>query len=72
VDWDGADGERIAGSVARLAGLRLAKLDYESPITGSLGAYVVAEYGKPVVTVEVDSPVLDEKLRLGLLSALSF
>ncbi len=63
---EGPGSRDLGGRMARLCGLPLGRLSYESYITGSLGTYVPEKYGIPIVTVELRS----SKLTSGLGSAL--
>jgi murein peptide amidase A len=69
VDYNGSGGFTLARRMSSLCGLPVGHVSYQSSITGSLGEYVPAKYGIPVITLELRSPVLRWGLRSALLEA---
>jgi murein peptide amidase A len=67
IDAGGPGGRALARRMSRLCGLPAGHLSYQASITGSLGDYVPAEYGIPIVTVELRSAKLGRGLRSALL-----
>ena len=67
IDAGGPGGRTLARRMSRLCGLPMGHLSYQASITGSLGDYVPARYGVPIVTVELTSAKLGSGLRSALL-----
>jgi protein MpaA len=67
IDAGGPGGRALARRLSRLCGLPHGHLSYQASITGSLGEYVPARYGIPIVTVELKSAMLTRGLRSALL-----
>ena len=65
---EGPGSRDLGRRMARLCGLPLGRLSYESYITGSLGTYVPEKYGIPIVTVELRSATLTSGLSSALVS----
>lgn len=70
VDYDGPGSRRLAQRVAAESGLRVAHLDYQEVVTGSLGRFVPERHGAPALTVEVRGPQCSTRIVAGLLSCL--
>jgi len=66
LDGQGPGGRDLARRMSAAGGLKLGGVTYDKYITGSMGQYIPATYGIPIVTVELDSPRLDQ----GMLDAL--
>lgn len=69
VDYDPASARALALRTARIAGYEVAPLTYGEYVTGSLGAYFPEHYGGVVLTIEVPSRTMDERLTSALLAA---
>ena len=67
LDPGGPGGRALARRMSRLCGLPVGHLSYQAYITGSLGEYVPARYGIPIITVELRSATLGRRLRSALL-----
>ena len=62
IDFNGPHAHALATVMSRACGLPVARIAYQSSITGSLGEYVPAVYRVPVITVELRRPVLTHGL----------
>ena len=67
LDANGPGGRALARRISAVCGLKLDTVAYDASITGSMGRYIPAEYGIPVVTVELDSPRLTQRMIEALL-----
>jgi len=67
LDAGGPGGRALARRMSKVCGLPVGHLSYQASITGSLGDYVPAKYGIPIVTVELKSTKLGRGLRSALL-----
>lgn len=67
VDYDGPGGDALAKKVAAACGLPAKHLGYQPYITGSMGIYVPEKYGIPVITIELNSPRLTDKMAAAIL-----
>jgi protein MpaA len=68
LDYNGPGSARLARRMSRLCGLPLGHVGYQAIITGSMGEYVPAAYGIPIITIELSAPRLTKGLRAALLS----
>jgi murein peptide amidase A len=69
LDPSGPGGSSLAKRMSAACGLKVDKVTYDAAITGSMGQYIPEKFGIPVVTVELDSPVLSPALIDALLVA---
>ena len=68
LDYNGRGGARLARRMSRLCGLPLGHVGYQAIITGSMGEYIPAAYGIPMITVELSAPRLTSGLTAALLA----
>ncbi len=69
LDSNGPGGAALARRMSALCGLPVGHINYQAYITGSLGDYVPAKYGIPIITVELRNAKLGSGLRSALLVA---
>ena len=62
LDANGPGGRDLARRMSTTCGLKLDTVTYDAAITGSMGQYIPAEYHIPIVTVELESPRLDQRM----------
>ena len=67
LDCNGPGGAALAKRMAALCRLPVGHLGYQPYITGSLGDYVPAKYGIPIITVELRSAMFSAELRSAVL-----
>lgn len=62
LDADGPGSRDLARRMSTACGLKLDTVTYGAAITGSMGQYIPAKYHIPIVTVELESPRLDQRM----------
>jgi protein MpaA len=62
LDANGPGGRSLARRMSAVCGLKLGTVTYDAAITGSMGQYIPQKYGIPIVTVELESPRLDQRM----------
>ena len=67
LDANGPGGRGLAQRMRAVCGLKLDTVPYDASITGSMGQYIPAKYGIPIVTVELDNPSLSRRMIEALL-----
>lgn len=62
LDANGPGGRSLARRMSAVCGLKLGTVTYDAAITGSMGQYIPQKYAVPIVTVELESSRLDQRM----------